>query len=233
MTYDIFEKYYKKLEESIDLTESICEILEKMSPEDEHDSAILRSIIAKTSERTNAKLTPEEKEILAKYNLTRENQRVLVPGNTRYYMWSDANIDSLEGGNKRERGHRKRYSNGEKAYRPSYTHHDESKVNYADIARKRPQRDQARLDRINNDKLTAYKEAQLELRNALWSREYHQEYIDKADQSYFDAIQKAKKEYDDAVKAANDARDKVDSYHSIQRDKDQQHIDSIYNRFKK
>lgn len=225
MAYDIFETYYKKLEEA--------SIEEKMSPEDEHDSAIIKSIIDKTSERTNAKLTPEEKEILAKYNLSREHQQVLIPGITRYYQWSDAELDSLEGGNKRERGHRRIYSNGQKVYRPSRTKHDSSQVNYADIARKRSERDQARLDRINNDKLTQYAEAQRELLNAIWHRDYHQGYIDKADQSYFDAIQKAKKAYDDAVKAANIARDEVDSYHSVQRDRSQQNIDDIYARFKK
>ena len=233
MSYDIFENYYKKIEESIDLTESICQLLEKMSPEDEYDSAILRSIIDKTAERTNAKLTPEEKEVLAKYNLSRENQRVLVPGITKWYNWSDAALDTVEGGNRKDRGHYGRYYDGSRKSYRSPSRHDISQVNYADIARKRPERDQARLDRINNDKLTQYSEAQRELRNALWSREYHQEYIDKADQSYFDAIQKAKQDYDKAVKAANDARDKVDSYHSIQRDKEQQYIDSIYSRFKK
>lgn len=230
MTYDIFDRYYKHLEESLTSSDHLQE---KMSPEDEHDSAIIKSIIDKTSERTNAKLTPEEKEILDKYNLSRESQRVLIPGISKWYSWSDAELDSLEGGNKRERGHRRRYSNGEKAYHPSSTNHDSSQVNYADIARKRSERDQARLDRINNDKITEYQAAQRDLRNAIWHRDYHQEYIDKADQSYFDAIQKAKKAYDDAVKAANDARDEVDSYHSPQRDYQQKIIDSIYARFKK
>ena len=55
MSYDIFDSYYRKLENDT--------LTEKMSPEDEHDSAILRDIIAKTSLRTNAKVTPEEKEI--------------------------------------------------------------------------------------------------------------------------------------------------------------------------
>lgn len=225
MPHDIFENYYKKLQEE-------C-IEEKMSPEDEHDSAILKSIIDKTSERTNASLTPEEKEILKKYNLSRSNRNVLVPGITRYYNWSDAELASLEGGNKRERGHRRRYSNGEKAYNPSPTRHDSSQVNYADMARKRPERDTAKLKTLQGDKITQYKDAQRDLRNAIWHRDYHQEYIDTADQAYFDALQKAKADYDKAVKSAGDRRDTVDNYHSPQRDYRQKQIDSIYGRFKK
>lgn len=225
MSYDIFENYYKKLlEDCLD---------EKMSPEDEHDSAILKSIIDKTYERTNAALTPEEKEVLKKYNLDRYDKHVLIPGDTRYYNWSDAELDSLEGGNKRERGHRGKYRDGSRKLFSSPTRHDRSQVNYADIARKRPERHQARLNRLNGDKITEYREAQRELRNAIWHRDYHQEYIDTADKSYFDALQKAKAAYDKAVKDANDARDKVDTYHSKQRDYQQKQIDSIYNKFKK
>lgn len=45
----------------------------QMSPEDEKDTAILRGIINKSIKRKNAKLTPEEKEILDKYGLYRNS----------------------------------------------------------------------------------------------------------------------------------------------------------------
>lgn len=225
MTKDVFQNYYDNI-----LLESIEEA---MSPEDAHDSELIKSIIDKTYERTNAKLTPQEQEVLKKYNLSREHQNVLVPGITKHYTWSDAELDSLEGGNKRERGHRKRYANGEKSMYPSSTNHDRSQVNFADIARKRPERDAARLNRLKSDKISQYQDAQRDLKNALWYREYHQEYLDNADKSYFDALQKAKKQYDDAVAAANQARDKVDTYHTPQRDAAQTSINKIYDRFKR
>lgn len=44
-----------------------------MSPEDAKDNAILRNIINKSISRKNAKLTPEEKDVLAKYGLYRND----------------------------------------------------------------------------------------------------------------------------------------------------------------
>ena len=71
MAYDIFENYIKGILENyledteIDDNLYLAELNEAaMSAEDRHDSDILKSIIDKTSERTNAKLTQEEKDIL-------------------------------------------------------------------------------------------------------------------------------------------------------------------------
>lgn len=45
----------------------------QMSPEDEHDTEILRNIVNKSIKRKNAKLTPEEQYVLAKYGLYRND----------------------------------------------------------------------------------------------------------------------------------------------------------------
>lgn len=59
------------------LKESIKRVLRRMneaqmSPEDAADSEILRRILNKVDKRINAKLTPEEQEVLARYGLSRQ-----------------------------------------------------------------------------------------------------------------------------------------------------------------
>ena len=71
-------KVWVPLTESINfygrLKESLTRLDEaEMSDEDKHDSDILWGIYNKTQRRANAALTPEEKEILKKYNLTRSS----------------------------------------------------------------------------------------------------------------------------------------------------------------
>lgn len=209
------------------------DLLEKMSEEDRHDSDILRSIIDKTSIRTNAALTQEEKDVLKKYGLDRFDRGVIANGAARYLANWDADISNPEGGNKLDRGHRYRYSNGEWSYSRRSTHHNPDEINYADIARKRPARAQAYIDRINNDRITQYQDAQRDLHHAKWSRDYHQGYVDEADAKYISALQKAKQAYDDAVASATKARDTVDTYHVPQRDAAQKSMERIYDRFKR
>lgn len=220
MPYDIFDSYYRKLENDT--------LTEKMSPEDEHDSALLRDIIDKTSLRTNAKLTPEEKEVLDKYNLYRDDRQVKM-SDFPSLSTHDRDLGNEEGGDIDNRGRKAPYS----YYRRSPAHHDLDQINYADIARKRPERAKAFLDRIMNDRITQYQEAQREFRNAKWDRDYHQSHIDTADSDYINALQKAKKAYDAAVASAISTRDGVDSYHTPARDKNQKRMDDIYARFKK
>lgn len=100
----------------------------EMSDEDKHDSEILKQIFRKTQERANAALTPEEKAVLQKYNLGRDTYiknvgsvRRDIPNNNVYIFNRDdvvPRIDSKTGG--------------------IYRRFD--KINYADRARKRPER---------------------------------------------------------------------------------------------
>lgn len=100
----------------------------EMSGEDKHDSEILKQIFRKTQERANAALTPEEKAVLQKYNLGRDTYiknvgsvRRDIPNNNVYIFNRDdvvPRIDSKTGG--------------------IYRRFD--KINYADRARKRPER---------------------------------------------------------------------------------------------
>lgn len=75
-------RYFQDLTdvENESLIESIESVLSRlneaeMSPEDKEDSAILWDIYNKTQKRANAKLTPEEKSVLAKYGLTRDKNK--------------------------------------------------------------------------------------------------------------------------------------------------------------
>lgn len=100
----------------------------EMSDEDKHDSEILKQIYRKTQVRANAALTPEEKAVLQKYDLERnpdtKNVRLStrdIPTRSAYIFSKDDEVgrtDSKTGG----------------FYRPS------DRINYADRARKRPER---------------------------------------------------------------------------------------------
>ena len=207
---DIFEKYYKKLEEA--------SIEEKMSPEDEHDSAILKRIIDKTRERTNAKLTQEEKDILAKYSLDRQNQAVIIPGEIRYYLTSDEDISNPRGGNQPERRSGR--------FGDKY-HNDPSQVNYADIARKRGARDSARRAISREDQLSKWREDRDEMKRQIHSRDYHQRQVDQGDDAYQKALEKARKDYEAALKRAENERDSIDTYHQPELDKAIQRINDL------
>lgn len=100
----------------------------EMSAEDKHDSEILKQIYRKTQARSNAALTPEEKAVLQKYDLERnpdtKNVRLStrnIPNSSAYIFRKDDEIDRVDpktGG----------------FYKPS------DRINYADRARKRPER---------------------------------------------------------------------------------------------
>lgn len=117
------ESFIRDLEEKLNsLNES------EMSDEDKRDSEILKQIYRKTQVRANAALTPEEKEVLKKYDLERnpdtKNIRLAtrdIP-NSSAYIFSrydeEPGMDPKTGG----------------IYKPS------ERINYADRARKRPER---------------------------------------------------------------------------------------------
>lgn len=109
----------------------------EMSDEDKHDTDILKQIYQKTQGRANAALTPEEKSVLQKYNLER------VP-----YM---KNIRSSEGSYRTpifdDRDFQSSYDwNSGKRIPPK-----SNKINYADRARKRPERDAQTYDMRDRD----------------------------------------------------------------------------------
>ena len=109
----------------------------EMSDEDKHDTDILKQIYQKTQGRANAALTPEEKSVLQKYNLER------VP-----YM---KNIRSTEGSYRTpifdDRDFQSSYDwNSGKRIPPK-----SNKINYADRARKRPERDAQTYDMRDRD----------------------------------------------------------------------------------
>lgn len=233
MAKDIFSNYIDKLlaesvEKSNDLTEAILieELTEAaMSAEDKHDSEILKSIIDKTRVRTNARLTPEEKDILAKYGLDRYDHQVIIPDAAGYSI-SDDDLSNPRGGNTRERaGTYFSPHDPRRVY-----HNDPSQVNYADIARKRGARSKAKIDAILGDKLTKYADERQSFKNKQWYRDYHKDYVDTADAAYQEAIKKARDEYERAIAAAEAARDKVDEYHRPQYDKYAAEIDSMLGR---
>lgn len=234
MAYDIFNNYMKKylnesVENNADNNLYLAELNEAaMSAEDKHDSEILKSIIDKTEVRTNAKLTPEEKDILAKYGLDRYDRQVIIP-DARGYSISDDDLSNPRGGNTKERAGT-RYPYYDRVDPRKVYHNDPSQVNYADIARKRGARSQAKIDAILGDKITKYADERSSFKNKQWYRDYHKEYVDKADAAYQEAIKKAKDEYERAIAAAEAARDRVDEYHRPQYDKYAAEIDSMLGR---
>lgn len=230
MVYDIFNNYMKKylnesVENSADNNLYLAELNEAaMSAEDNHDSEILKSIIDKTEVRTNAKLTPEEKDILAKYGLDRVNRTVLIPDATGYSI-SDADLSNPRGGNTNERAGTRYYYNRVDPRR--VYNNDPSQVNYADIARKRGARSQAKIDAILGDKINKYADERQSLKNKQRYRDYHKRYVDEADAAYQEAIKKAKDEYERAIAAAEKARDQVDEYHRPEYERYAAEIDSM------
>lgn len=109
----------------------------EMSDEDRHDSDILKQIYQKTQGRANAALTPEEKDILKKYNLERvphiKNIRS-SEGNYRNPIFDDREFQGSYD-----------WNTGKKTPPKS------TKINYADRARKRPERDAQMYDMRDRD----------------------------------------------------------------------------------
>lgn len=227
--FDLYQGYlFDNADEDMEFISSLDEaLLEVMSDEDRHDSDILKSIIDKTQVRTNAKLTDEEKAVLTKYGLDRYDRQVIIP-KARNYSISDDDLSNPRGGNMKERAGTRSYFNPHDPRR--VYHNDPSQVNYADIARKRGVRSQAKVDAILDDKITKYADERASFKNKRFYRDYHKEYVDKADATYQSAIKKARDEYDRAVAAAEAARDNVDDYHRPQYDKYASEIDAMLGR---
>lgn len=126
------ESFIRALEEKLN---SLNEA--EMSDEDKHDSEILKQIYQKTQGRANAALTQEEKDVLKKYNLER------VP-----YI---KNIRSAEGPYRNsifdDNEFKRSYNWSTRKELPPKS----DKINYADRARKRPERDAQQFDMRDRD----------------------------------------------------------------------------------
>ena len=227
MANNIFENYIKKIlaESSDNYLQALTEA--EMSAQDRRDSELLRSIIDKTRIRTNAKLTDEEKEVLARYGLQRDDRSVIIP-DLQMLQLSDRDLGNARGGNQFERAGKRGSSDPRRSY-----HNKEDEVNYADIARKRSVRAKQRLDAISGDVLSKYQRDRRDLENAIWYRDYHKKIVDEADATYQKAIRSAREVYDKLIANAEKARDEVDEYHRPQMDKYAAIIDAILHRTSK
>lgn len=212
----------------------------EMSDEDRRDSEIIRGMISKLQKRSNAKFTPEEKAIMQKYGITRDNwQKTLsVEGRPLHPSYDGKTSKTYRGWNDWDGV---KHRNG-----------DPSKINYADRARKLPQRADNQIAGIwaPNGSINAHtrngdstyqdteralqadkdREPVREMERALWDRKYHQRQMDGAQASYDTAVGKARKKYDDEVRWATDQyrRDTVDA--SQRRDAAQGRIDKMLKR---
>ena len=109
----------------------------EMSDEDKHDSEILKQIYQKTQGRANAALTQEEKDVLKKYNLER------VP-----YI---KNVRSAEGPYRTSIFDDNEFKGSYKWSTRKELPPKSDKINYADRARKRPERDAQQFDMRDRD----------------------------------------------------------------------------------
>lgn len=109
----------------------------EMSDEDRHDSDILKQIYQKTQGRANAALTQEEKDVLKKYNLERvPHMKNVRPseGPYRNPIFDDREFQGSYD-----------WNTGKKTPPKS------TKINYADRARKRPERNAQMYDMRDRD----------------------------------------------------------------------------------
>lgn len=196
------------------IIEQLNRLQEKeMSDEDKRDNEILRSILQKTAQRSNAKLTPEEQEVLNKYNLYRDGYKGI--------SWIGQ--DGLD--------HIANQMDGYREYN--------SNINLADRARKWKDRQGARNIRkgcywenpdpknmSNGEYATTFQDRNREsdaflmhepvrnMKNALKSRKYHQNELNNIDTKYQVELDKLNKQHE------FDKKYHQDSVNSSQKDID-------------
>lgn len=206
---------------------SIRELLEEISPEDQHDSDLLRSVILKSRDRKNASLTKDERDVMDKYGLTRANGGIYKKGKenkTNYKLdrdvdssyWGDDFIDpEASSGVTRELSKGRNFPRGI------------DKVNLADRARKLDAR--GGLKKVGNvlvyrdaDKNydysnTSWRDAEaadmqapyIETRGALGGRKDIKRYRDLAQRDYDIAVANAKRKLDSSTKYLDSREDYV------------------------
>ena len=172
----------------------LCEA--EMSPEDKADSELLRSIYRKIQNRSNAKLTPEEEEVVKKYDLKRIDKNLVDKDNTTYL-----------------------FNHSEEE--PNYSNNGiikGKKINYADKARKLNDRQYAK--KINNiskwsggQRFQDRERTNLgremgqdvdDMKSALYDRRHYKSRLDRANKDYDAAVLKATNQRDNKRKAAKE-----------------------------
>lgn len=187
---------------------------EAMSPEDEADSAILRTIQGKLNMRRNARLTDEEKAILTKYGLYTENGYIKKPGagnvGFHYVIDSDTVGDKLK-----------------------------DKINYADRARKVDSREYAQDVRVNKRRSETFQDGQRRLdsermgrdvdkmKNLITSRNYYKDNIDWTKKRFDQNVQKELANFNQSIEAINKWLPDAKERNQKRLDKAQQTIDSL------
>lgn len=195
------------------LTECLNKLTEaEMSDEDKRDSDLIRSMLDKLNSRSNAKFSPEEKAVMTKYGLERDNRfrNLTVDGREL-----DRRVDNP----------------GRTWGKPTSNNGNKPLINYADRARKLPKRadnqvfapasrftvsnDDINSHGYNSSRYDSLQDAERgaqsydmgakvdKMKDALRSRKFAQSTLDKADSEKEKEIAKAKATYDKAVDSAN------------------------------
>ena len=132
-----------------------------MSDEDRRESDLIRSAYAKIQKRSNARLTPEEQAVLDKYGIKRSYDKNLEYDSGRNYTRDDTKIvnnqdDRYSHGKEIGRRVYPKKPDGSADWDKAYTlkTKDPDKINYADRARKRPEREKNRTYDYTTDRAT-------------------------------------------------------------------------------
>lgn len=145
-----FNSINDRKNEEFEVLESLSALLRnlneaEMSDEDRRESDLIRSAYNKIQKRVNARLTPEEQAVLDKYNIRRE-YKDLKHATDRPNFDNNINIvdnsdDKYVHGRQVGRYYSRKNPDGTTDYGHRYTvKRDTDKINYADRARKRPER---------------------------------------------------------------------------------------------
>lgn len=230
------------------LEEKLNECLSRLneasiSPEDQRDSDLIRSMLAKMKNRANAKFTPEEKAVMKKYGIERDNGwRTLTVGPNKVNL--DRDVD-------REAGRTFSWQ------KPTANNGNADKINYADRARKIPERDKNQFNGVGyhyyrNDDFNAHggsrtnqtlKQRERDMQNtnprmdqmkrALSDRKYHKDIMDNADAAFERDSALAKDSYDKQMAYITRRRDDAKTgYNKQSFDKYQAQIDKLLKRDK-
>lgn len=180
-----------KVKESL---HKLCEA--EMSPEDKVDSELLRSIYRKIQNRSNARLTPEEEEVVKKYDLKRIDKNLVDKDNDTYlFNHSEEEPDYSNNGIIRGK-----------------------KINYADKARKLSDRQYAKKintiskwsggqrfqDRERTNLGQEMGQDVDDMKNALYDRRHYKSRLDRANIDYDAAVLRATNQRDNKRKAAKE-----------------------------
>lgn len=230
------------------LEEQLNECLSRLneasiSPEDQRDSDLIRSMLAKMKNRANAKFTAEEKAVMKKYGIERDNGwRTLTVGPNKVNL--DRDVD-------REAGRTFSWQ------KPTANNGNADKINYADRARKIPERDKNQFNGVGyhyyrNDDFNAHggsrtnqtlKQRERDMQNtnprmdqmkrALSDRKYHKDIMDNADAAFERDSALAKDSYDKQMAYITRRRDDAKTgYNKQSFDKYQAQIDKLLKRDK-